>query len=98
MVSHVCSVGPQDAAAVGSIGLLARLGVGGLGLMLGEGGALLVWECGALRSGRPLACGLVESVGLGGPGWLGGGWRRGITESGGSGLSALVMKTPGDLV
>ena len=38
-----------------------------------------------------------ESVGQGGPRWLGSSWRRGIPESGSSQLSTLMIETPGDL-
>ena len=41
---------------------------------------------------------LMESMGLGGPRWLGSSWLRGIAESGSSQLSTLMIETPEDLV
>ena len=41
---------------------------------------------------------LLESMGQGGPRWLGSSWLTGIAESGSSQLSTLMIETPGDLV
>ena len=41
---------------------------------------------------------LIESLGLGGPRWLGSSWQRGIAENGSSQLSTLMIEIPGDLV
>ena len=51
-----------------------------------------------VQSRQPLTYRLMESVGLGGPRWLGSSWQRGIAESGSSQLSTLMIETPGDLV
>ena len=51
-----------------------------------------------VQSRQPLTYRLMESVGLGGPRWLGSSWRRGIAESGSSQLLTLMIETPGDLV
>ena len=51
-----------------------------------------------VQSRQPLTYTLLESVGLGGPRWLGSSWQRGIAESGSSQISTLTIETPGDLV
>ena len=51
-----------------------------------------------VQSRQPLTYRLLESVGLGGPRWLGSSWQRGIAESGSSQLSTLMIETPGDAV
>ena len=57
-----------------------------------------MWNAPTVQSRQPLTYRLMESVGLGGPRWLGSSWQRGITESGSSQLSTLMIETPGDLV
>ena len=56
------------------------------------------WNAPTVQSRQPLTYRLLESVGLGGPRWLGSSWQRGIAESGNSQLSTLMTETPGDLV
>ena len=57
-----------------------------------------MWNAPTVQSRQPLTYRLMESVGLGGPRWLGNSWQRGIAESGSSQLSTLMIETPGDLV
>ena len=57
-----------------------------------------MWNAPTVQSRQPLTYRLMESVGLGGPRWLGSSWRRGIAESGSSQLLTLMIETPGDLV
>ena len=57
-----------------------------------------MWNAPTVQSRQPLTYRLMESVGLGGPRWLGSSWRRRIAESGSSQLSTLMIETPGDLV
>ena len=57
-----------------------------------------MWNAPTVQSRQPLTYRLMESVGLGGPRWLGSSWQRGIEESGSSQLSTLMIETPGDLV
>ena len=57
-----------------------------------------MWNAPTAQSRQPLTYRLMESVGLGGPRWLGSSWQRGIAESGSSQLSTLMIETPGDLV
>ena len=57
-----------------------------------------MWNAPTVQSRQPLTYRLMESVGLGGPRWLGSSWQRGITEGGSSLLSTLMMETPGDLI
>ena len=57
-----------------------------------------MWNAPTVQSRQPLTYRLMESVGLGGPRWLGSSWQRGIAESGSSQLSTLMIETPGDLV
>ena len=57
-----------------------------------------MWNAPTVQSRQPLTYRLMESVGLGGPRWLGSSWQRGIAESGSSQLSTLIIETPGDLV
>ena len=57
-----------------------------------------MWNAPTVQSRQPLTYKLMESVGLGGPRWLGSSWQRGIAESGSSQLSTLMIETPGDLV
>ena len=56
------------------------------------------WNTPTVQSRQPSTYRLMESVGLGGPRWLGGSWQRGNAESGSSRLSTLMIETPGDLV
>ena len=56
------------------------------------------WNAPTVQSRQPLTYRLMESMGLGGPSWLGSSWHRGIAESGSSQLSTLTIETPGDLV
>ena len=64
-----------------------------------EGSAgINMWNSPTVQSRQPLTYRLMESVGLGGPRWLGSSWQRGITESGSSKLSTLMIETPWDLV
>ena len=56
------------------------------------------WNAPTVQSRQPLTYMLMESVGLRGPRWLGSSWQRGISESGSSQLSTLMIQTPGDLV
>ena len=56
------------------------------------------WNTPTVQSRQPLTYRLLESVGLGGPRWLGSSWQRGIAESGSSQLSTLMIETPGNLV
>ena len=53
------------------------------------------WNAPTMQAKQPLTYRLLESMGLGGPRWLGSSWHRGIAESGSSQLS---IETPGDLV
>ena len=57
-----------------------------------------MWNAPTVQSRQPLTYKLMESMGLGGPRWLGSSWQRGIAESGSSQLSTLMIETPGDLV
>ena len=57
-----------------------------------------MWNAPTVQSRQPLTYRLMESVGLGGPRWLGSSWQRGIAESGSSQLLTLMIETPGDLV
>ena len=56
------------------------------------------WNAATVQLRQPSTYRLMESVGLGGPGWLGSSWQRGIAESGGFRLSTLMIETPGVLV
>ena len=56
------------------------------------------WNAPTVQSRQPLTYRLLESVGLGGPRWLGSSWQKGIAESGSSQLSTLTIETPGNLV
>ena len=47
-----------------------------------------MWNAPSVQSRQPLTYRLMESVGLGGPRWLGSSWQRGIAESGSS-LTAI---------
>ena len=57
-----------------------------------------MWNAPTMQSRQPLTYRLMESVGLGGPRWLGSSWQWGIAECGSSQLSTLMIETPGDLV
>ena len=57
-----------------------------------------MWNAPTVQSRQPLTYRLMESVGLGGPWWLGSSWQRGIAERGSCQLSTLMIETPGDLV
>ena len=57
-----------------------------------------MWNAPMVQSRQSLTYRLMESMGLGGPRWLGSSWQRGIAESGSSQLSTLMIETPGDLV
>ena len=97
MIRQICNVKPQDTATIRSTELLAlktwtsywkREGSAGMGM----------WNAPTVQSRQPLTYRLMESVGLGGPIWLGSSWQRGIAESGSSQLSTLMIEIPGDLV
>ena len=51
-----------------------------------------------VQSRQPFTYRLMESVGIGGPRWLGSSWQRGIAQSGSSQLSTLRIEALGDLV
>ena len=57
-----------------------------------------MWNAPTVQSRQPLTYRLLESLGLGGPRWLGSSWQRGIAESGSSPLLTLMIERPGDLV
>ena len=100
MIRQICNVKPQDTATIRSIELLARLGIEDLDpYWKKEGSACIdMWNAPMMQSRQPLTYRLMESMGLGGPRWLGSSWQRGITESGSSQLSTPMTETPGDLV
>ena len=99
MIRQICNVKPQDTANIRSTELLAWLGIEDLDLILREGSAGMdTWNAPTVQSRQPLIYRLLESVGLGGPRWLGSSWQRRIAVSGSSQLSTLMIETPGDLV
>ena len=102
MIRQICNVKPQDTATIRSTELLARLGIEDqtwTSYWKREGSAGMdMWNAPTVQSRQPLTYRLMESVGLGGPRWLGSSWQRGIAESGSSQLSTLMIETPGDLV
>ena len=53
-----------------------------------------MWNAPMVQSRQPLTYRLMESVGLGGPKWLGSSWQRGIAESGSSQPSTLMIDIP----
>ena len=55
------------------------------------------WNTPMVQSRQTLTYRLLESVGLGGPRWLGSSWQRGGAESGSSQLSTLMIETSADL-
>ena len=57
-----------------------------------------MWNAPMVQSRQPLTYRLMESMGLGSPRWHGNSWQRGITESGSSRPSTLMIDIPGDLV
>ena len=57
-----------------------------------------MWNAPMVQSRQPLTYRLMESVVLGGPGWHGNSWQRGIAENGSSRPSTLMIVMPGDLV
>ena len=57
-----------------------------------------MWNAPTVQSRQPLTYRLMESMGLGGPRWLGSSWQRRIADSGSSQLSTLMTEIPGDLV
>ena len=57
-----------------------------------------MWNAPMVQSRQPLTYRLMESVGLGSPRWHRNSWQRGITESGSSQPSTLMLDIPGDLV
>ena len=57
-----------------------------------------MWNTPTVQSRQPLTYRLMESMGLGGPRWLGCSWQKGIAESGSSRSSTLMIDIPGDLV
>ena len=100
MMRQICNVKPQGTATIRSTELLARIGIEDLDLILKERRLCPCehMECsnGAVKTSFDIQ--VNKSVGLGGPRWLGSSWQRGITESGSSQLSTLMIETPGDLV
>ena len=64
----------------------------------GGSAGLNMWNAPTVQSRQPLTYRLMESMGLGGPRWLGSSWQRAITESGSSQLLTVMIETPGDLV
>ena len=104
MIKQICSVRPQDIVTTRSNELLVQLGIVDLDLILKErrlwwyGHVEPVWNAPMVQSRQPLTYRLMESVGLGSPKWHGSSWQRGIAESGGSRLSALMINISGDLV
>ena len=100
MIRQICNVKQQDTANVRSTELLARLGIEDLDLILKERRLRWygMWNAPTVQSIQPLTYRLLESVGLGGPRWLGSNWQRETAESGNSQLSTLMIETPGHLV
>ena len=100
MIRQICNVRPQDIVTTRSNELLVRLGIEDLDLILKE--RRLRWYGHVKRSNgaarQPLTYRLMESMGLGGSGWHGSSWQRGIAESGSAQLSTLMIGILGDLV